>query len=293
MPDCPERGCRVDLVHQPEEVLSEEAGDEGEREENAGDDGEPSHDVVLLCRDLVLTEVDQRKVCLERRGELVALAEKLLVDPAHVVVEIAEVPEQAAVDRREQAPLERVEGRKEWMDGAVEVRDLLLELVDPLRQVLAAGEDRALGVLDVALEPVHDRLVVVDDRVEDGPDRGGRPCPREVRVLLQMLARSLVVAGLVVADRDDEADAEEEVELAEDHLAVLGVVPGRPVDDEVEVVVGLDLRTLVREGRVLDGELVQSEVPAHFRHQLRRTGRRARSRRSSRRGAGTPPLPRV
>ena len=107
------------------------------------------------------------------------------------------------------------------MDGAVEVRDLLLQLVDPLRQVLAAGEDRALGFLDVALQAVHDRLVVVDDDVEDGPDCRGRPGAGQVRVLLEMPARALVVAGLVVADGDHEADAEEEVELAEDHLPVL------------------------------------------------------------------------
>ena len=154
------------------------------------------------------------------------------------------------------------------MDGAVEVGDLLLQLVDPLGQVLAAGEDRSLGVLDVVLQAVDDGLVVVDDHVEDGPDRGGRPRAGEIRIALEMLARALVVACFVVADGDHEADAEEEVELAEDHLPVLGVVLGGAVDDEVEVVVRLDLRPLVRVRSVLDGELVQSEVLADVEHQL-------------------------
>ena len=81
-------------------VLAEEPRDEREREEDAGHDREPTNDVVLLRGDLVLADVDQRQVRLERRRELVALAEQLLVDPAHVVMEVAEVAEQAAVDRR-------------------------------------------------------------------------------------------------------------------------------------------------------------------------------------------------
>ena len=68
--------------------------------------------------------------------------------------------------------------------------------------------------------------------------------------------------------RDHEPGAEEEVELAEDDLVRRRVVAGGPVDDEVEVVVGLDLRPLVRDGCVLDGELVKAEVLSHLGHQL-------------------------
>src|SRR4051794_41770780 len=45
-PDAPEGHCGVDPLDQPSEVLSEEPGDEGQRQEDGGDDRELLHDRV-------------------------------------------------------------------------------------------------------------------------------------------------------------------------------------------------------------------------------------------------------
>ena len=61
-------------------------------------------------------------------------------------------------------------------------------------------------------------------------------------------------------DRDDEVRADEEVDLAElDLLDGVDVARG-PQHDEQGVAVALELRALVGDDRVLDGQLVQLEL---------------------------------
>ena len=81
------------MPHEPAEVLPVEAGDEGERQEDRRDHGQPPHDLVLLGRDLALAEADQRQVRLEHADQLVALRDDLLLNPLHVVGDVAEVAE--------------------------------------------------------------------------------------------------------------------------------------------------------------------------------------------------------
>ena len=67
------------------------------------------------------------------------------------------------------------------------------------------------------------------------------------------------IGRLAVSHGEDEVGADEDVHLAE--LDLLGVVEvaRRAQDDEQRVAVALELRTLVGDDRVLDGELVQLE----------------------------------
>ena len=68
-------------------------------------------------------------------------------------------------------------------------------------------------------------------------------------------------------DGDDEVRAEEQVDLPDLDVLVLLDVPGGAQDDELDVVVPLDLRALVRGHRVLDGEIREREVagqPGHL-----------------------------
>src|SRR5262245_29096229 len=62
----PEHRLGVDLAHEPAEVLAEEAGHEGEREEDGRDDRQLLDDLVLLRRDPVLADARHREVRLER-----------------------------------------------------------------------------------------------------------------------------------------------------------------------------------------------------------------------------------
>ena len=58
------------------------------------------------------------------------------------------------------------------MDGAVEVGRLVAQRVDPLGGRHAAGEHGRLDLVDVPLEPGNDGRVIVNDLVQDRPERG-------------------------------------------------------------------------------------------------------------------------
>ena len=126
------------------------------------------------------------------------------------------------------------------------------------------GEHLLLDFLDVVVDALDDRLVVVHDLVDDrvagrrrcrsraAPARSSRP----LRALVQR-------ARLAVADRDHERAADEDVDLAGLDDLVGVDVAGRLEDHEQRVVVDLELRALVRLDRVLDRQLVKAELPAH------------------------------
>ena len=74
------------------------------------------------------------------------------------------------------------------------------------------------------------------------------------------MANGAQVGRLAVAHGEDEGRADEDVDLAELDLLGLVEVPRRAKDDEQRVVVALELRSLVREDCVLDGERVELEL---------------------------------
>jgi len=143
----------------------------------------------------------------------------------------------------------------------VELDHLALQQVDALGRVGAGvREDLPLDLLDVLVEPVDDRLVVVDDPVEDGVQHRPRAEAEQVGPALDLLADVAEGAGRLVADRDHELGADEEHDLAELD-GVVGVdVAGGLEDREQGVVVDLELGPLVGVDGVLDGQLVQVEL---------------------------------
>jgi hypothetical protein len=97
-----------------------------------GDERQLLHGLVLTDRDLVLLVRDHPHVRLEDRGEHVAQRDHLLVDELQVIVDVAEELRQLVTDLDVRAALERLERGQQGVDGAVEVRRLAAQQVDPL-----------------------------------------------------------------------------------------------------------------------------------------------------------------
>ena len=100
----------------------------------------------------------------------------LLVHPAGVVGDIAEEAAQFLRDALEAALLQHLEWAEQGPDRPVELDHLPLQVVDAGgrgRDVVV--EDVLLDLLDVVLDRVDHRDVVVDDLVEHGPDRRRGP----------------------------------------------------------------------------------------------------------------------
>jgi hypothetical protein len=154
----------------------------------------------------------------------------------------------------------------------VELDHLALEQVDAFGRVGALlREDLGLDLLDVVVEPVDHRLVVVHHPVQDGVQHRPGAEAEQVGAALDALADVAEGAGRLVADRDHELGAEEQHDLAElDGLVGLDVA-GRLEDHEQGVVVDLQLGSLVGVDGVLDGQLVQVELAPH-RRELGRVG---------------------
>src|SRR5919197_752631 len=90
-------------------------------------------------------------------------------------------------------------------------------------------------------------------------------------MLLQSEPRAVQLARDSLPDRDHEAGAEEDSDLAEVDLLTRVVVPRRTEDHEPHVLLELlELRTQVERLGVLDGQLVQAEALADLRELLGR-----------------------
>ena len=112
--------------------------------------------------------------------------------------------------------------------------------------------------------------VVVDDLVDDRPDRGRGPGLEQLGMGLEVLADPRELARGAVAHRDHVGARDEEHDLAELDLLLGVVVAGGAQDDEVGVVVVLELRPLVGAVGVLERELVQVEALADVAQLLHR-----------------------
>ena len=259
----------VDVPEQPAEVLTEEARHERQREEDRGEDGQPLHVRALAHRHLRLLDRDDGHVGLQDRCQQVSLGGDLLVHQQQVVTDVPQVGQQVTVTS---GPFDGAEDRQQGVDRPVEVGDLTPKEVDALGGRHLAGEDGALDLLDVPLQLGDDRGVALDHLVEDGPQRGGRPEPQQLRMLLEPLPRGVQLTGHTLPDGDDERRSHEDADLAEVHLLTGVVVPRGTQDDELDgALVLLDLRAQVEGLRVLHRELVEAEAPADL-VQLGRAG---------------------
>ena len=112
-----------------------------------------------------------------------------------MVVDVAEVLAQVGADLERRALGDRRRGAEQRVHRAVEVRDLAPQQVDPARRRGRAGEDHVLDLLDVALEALDHRRVVVDDLVRDGPQHRGRTLVEQRRALLEPQPRAVQVGA--------------------------------------------------------------------------------------------------
>ena len=156
------------MVNQPAEVLAEETGDEGQRQEDRREHRELLDGGVLPDAGPGLLDRQHRHVGLQHRAEEVALCGHLLLHLEQVVLHVAQVwPQffgQAGV-------LDRGDHGEQRVDGTVEVGRLVAQRVDPLGGRDAAGEHGGLDLVDVALQPGYHGRVVVNDLVQDRPER--------------------------------------------------------------------------------------------------------------------------
>ena len=174
-------------------------------------------------------------------------------------------------------------GASSGLHGAVELDHLALQEVDArVGSACSSLEDLLLDLLDVVVDPVDDREVVVDDLVEDRPDRRRGPELEQVGALLELAPRAACssLAGPVADGDHVAAGRANSVDLAELDLLALLVVARGPQDDEEVLVVVLDLRPLVGLVRVLDAPARAARKLADSRSSS--PGARARGARSRR-----------
>ena len=201
------------------------------------------------------------QIRLEHAGEQVAKRLNLLDDAQKVVADVAEVLGEL-VGHESVVSADKILDRVHERGGRlVELEHLPLEQVDALHRVdVGLREDLELHLPDVVVDAGDDGRVVVHHLVDDRVHDRGRSAGDQVGPGLDAAADVAQRAGLAVADDDDEAVADEHVDLA--HLDLLGLVDvaGGLEHDEDRLVVHLELGSLVRVQSVLDGELVELEL---------------------------------
>ena len=134
-----------------------------------------------------------------------------------------------------------------------------------------------LDLVDLLLDLLQHRHVVVDDEVEDGVEDEVLALGERRRAALPMLPDRRVGRRGAVPDADDVALADEEMRLAEGDAAADELGGAR--HDEQRVAILLELRPLVRVLGVLDGEVVQVELVLHPGAEVRGSAPTGRSRR--------------
>ena len=123
------------------------------------------------------------------------------------------------------------------------------------------GEHAVLDLVDLLLDLLQHRHVVVDDEIEDGIEDEILALGERGRAALPMLAHRRVGRRRAVPDADDVALADEEMRFAEGDAAADELGGAR--DDEQRIAILFELRPLVRMLGVLDGEVVQAELALH------------------------------
>ena len=129
--------------------------------------------------------------------------------------------------------------------------------------LLRDGEKTSVSVTRIALSSSsRTGRVVVDHAVDDRVQRRARPVSQQVGALLH-LQPDLVELRVTVPHGDDEALADEDLDLSEADRLLLVDPACRLQDHEEGVAVELQLRALMRLDRILDRELVEVELAAH------------------------------
>ena len=208
-------------------------------------------------------------VRLERGAQQLAQAVDHLVDAHHVIVDVAEVGVSVGGHHAEVELHQPVAHLDERQHRALERHQVALEAINIARRVARAllGEDLVLELLEVVLQRLHHREVLVDDEVHQRIKHEARPLGEERGRPLAARPQPLVGRQRAVADRHQVVVPDEDVRLAELQLA-RRVALHRTQHDEQRLLVLLELRPLMRAVRVLDREVMQPERPLHLLQQL-------------------------
>ena len=154
-----------------------------------------------------------------------------------------------------EAQLQGLQHVDQRVGGALELDHLAGQLIDPAGHRGVAAEELVLDLVDVVLQPGHDRRVLVDDLIQDRVEHRLRPEARAAPGSAPAGARTAAQVGrLGVPDGDDEVRADEHVQLAELDLLHIVEVAGRAQHREQGVAVPLQLGPLMRGDRVLNGQ---------------------------------------
>ncbi len=121
-------------------------------------------------------------------------------------------------------------------------------------------EDLLFQLLQLLLELVDDREVLIDDEVHDRVEDESGTLPQEMRRRFTTVTHLGVGERSTVSNRHDVARAEESVGLAEGHFAAPRQSLRGAQHHEQRIAVFLDLRPLVGAVSVLDGEVVEAEL---------------------------------
>ena len=148
------------------------------------------------------------------------------------------------------------------------------------------GEHLVLDLEDVVGDAGQHRQVGLDDGVEDAVRHHAGPVGEAFGLRLEVAPEVGQGNGVAVSDDEDVPGRAHHRDLAELHRLGLVEVAGGTQHDRQRVADHLDLRTLVRGLRVLEGQRVDPERLARGVELRPRSGRRARSTRS-RRPAGS------
>ena len=123
-----------------------------------------------------------------------------------------------------------------------------------------------LDVLDLIVDRVEHRKVVVDDEIENGVDNEVFALREAFRARLAAFAHMRIRARCAMAHAHDIAGADKNMRLAEGDAALNHLRGAR--DDENAVFIFFELRKLMRLERVLDREMMQRELFADALQQL-------------------------
>ena len=121
-----------------------------------------------------------------------------------------------------------------------------------------------LELLDLFLDLLHDRQVLIDDEVHQRVEDVARPLREQMRRGFAALPDADMRAQRAVAHGDEVVAPEEDVGLAELEVARRGGHVRRAQNDEQRILVQLELRPLMRVVGVFDREVVQSELLLHL-----------------------------
>ena len=159
-------------------------------------------------------------------------------------------------------PHEAIADVDEGRHRALDLEQVALEIVDALhgRAVEGLVEDLVLQALELGLQRVHHREVVVDHEVHDGVEDGAGALGEEAGGALAAGPHRRVTRGGAVAHGHYVLWPHEDMRLAQHHLLLL-LRPHRGAEHhEDRIAVLLDLRPLMRKPRVLDGKIVKTEL---------------------------------